>query len=113
MDKKELDLNNPIFVVYVNIDGLSRARGEELISEYAKNLDIYSNITMWLFPVRTQDTRVELVYSGAQETNKAMSRLVLEINKALDIVANSGDFNDFKNYIRSWRLDQLVCDEEE
>ena len=111
MDKKELDLNNPIFVVYINVDGLARTRSEELISEYVKSLDVYSNITMWFFTVCNQPTRVELVYSGAQETSEAMCILASKINDALNIVSSTGDFNDFKNYIRNWRLDQLVCDE--
>lgn len=106
-ERVELDLRNPIFAVYVNVGGLSRQRGVELFQDYKNNLDIYSNITMWFFLVEDK-TRIELVYNGSKDTSEAMQRFALEINKAIDLISETSDFNDFKSYIRSFRLNNLI-----
>ena len=44
----ELNLDNPIFVFYICIRGMSRQRAEEYIHQVKQQFDIYSNITMWI-----------------------------------------------------------------
>ena len=36
--KNELDLDNPIFVVYLNVDGMNPTRAQDLIENYKKFL---------------------------------------------------------------------------
>lgn len=45
--KQELDLNNPIFVVYIKVDGKTRQSGIDYIQQTQKHLDVYKNATMW------------------------------------------------------------------
>ena len=45
--KNELDLDNPIFVVYLNVDGMNPTRAQDLIENYKKFLK-YDNCTFWI-----------------------------------------------------------------
>ena len=107
-ERVELDLRNPIFAVYINTSGLTMQRKDELVQNYRDNLDVYSNITMWFFADQDVQTRIELVYNGSKDTSEAMQRFALEINKAIDLISETSDFNDFKSYIRSFRLNNLI-----
>jgi hypothetical protein len=52
----------PIFVCYVNIDGLSRERSLEKIDEIKKDFN-YSNMNIF-FVTTTTETRIECIYGG-------------------------------------------------
>jgi len=112
-EKPELNLNNPIFALYINIDGLSRQRVEEQIHELSKSFG-YSNVTTWFFPVRGQETRVECIYDGwGRNRDSELFDLIKEINKRIDILSDSKDFDDFKIKVRDWRLGSLLDGTEE
>ncbi len=112
-EKTELDLNNPIFAVYVNVGGLSRQRAEETIQHLSKTMDCHSNVTMWFFGCgnlgENQETKVECVYDGMlRNRNSELVDLIKEINTRVDILSNSKDFEDFKLNVRNWRLGELL-----
>lgn len=108
----ELDLTNPIFVVYLNVQGMSMERIVEIIDQTKRTIDIYSNITMWLVP--SDVSRIECVYDGSVKTRKKeLSHLIEEINKRVDILSNSRTFEDFKMNIRDWRIDKLINGKQE
>lgn len=44
--KEELNLENPIFVHYIKIDGMSRQQASEYFEHYSKMVNKYSNITI-------------------------------------------------------------------
>ena len=112
-EKIELNLNNPIFAVYINVSGLSRQRAEESIHHLSKTMDCYSNVTMWFFPCgqmgNEQETRIECIYDGwGKSRDSELFDLIKEINTRVDILTNSKDFNDFKINVRDWRLGELL-----
>jgi len=111
-EKIELDLNNPIFVVYVDTINLTRQAAEEHLYRSKKMFDIYKNITIWV--IASNETKIECVYDG-QGRNRDMeiSDLVKEINTRIDIMANSHSFDDFKINIRDWRLSEIINGTEE
>jgi len=111
-EKIELDLNNPIFVAYVDTKNLTRQAAEEHLYRSKKMFDIYKNITIWV--IASNETKIECVYDG-QGRNRDMeiSDLVKEINTRIDIMANSHSFDDFKINIRDWRLSELINGTEE
>ena len=47
MNKEQLDLDNPIFIVYVNIDNMSKQIYENLLDSYRKMLN-FKNCTFFL-----------------------------------------------------------------
>ena len=114
-EKIELDLNNPIFVCYINLDGLSRQRGYEQMEEMIKSLDIYKNATMWFLPGKNgQETRIECIYDGwGRNRDSELFDLIKEINTRIDIMSKSNSFEDFKINIRDWRINELVNGSEE
>jgi hypothetical protein len=59
---QELDLNNPRFVVYINVDGKSHQSGIEYIQQTQNHLDVYKNATMWF--VASKRDEIVCVYDG-------------------------------------------------
>ena len=111
-EKIELDLNNPIFVAYVDTKNLTKQAAEEHLYRSKKMFDVYKNITIWV--IASNETKIECVYDG-QFRNRDMeiSDLVKEINTRIDIMANSHSFDDFKINIRDWRLSEIINGTEE
>ena len=111
-EKIELDLNNPIFVAYVDTKNLTRQAAEEHLYRSKKMFDVYKNITIWV--IASNETKIECVYDG-QFKNRDMeiSDLIKEINIRIDIMANSHSFDDFKINIRDWRLNEIINGTEE
>lgn len=108
---QELDLNNPIFVVYVNVDGKSRQAGHEYLENTRKNFDIYKNATMWF--VAAKKDEVVCIYDGwGRVRDSELKDLIEEINTKIEIMSNSHSFDDFKINVRDWRLSKLVDDNE-
>lgn len=106
-EKIELDLNNPIFVAYVDTINLTRQAAEEHLYRSKKMFDVYKNITIWV--IASNETKIECVYDG-QGKNRDMeiNDLIKEINTRIDIMANSHSFDDFKINIRDWRLSEII-----
>ncbi len=108
---QELDLNNPIFVVYVNVDGKSRQAGQEYLENTIKHFDVYKNATMWF--VASKKDEVVCVYDGwGRIKDSELKDLIEEINTKIEIMSNSHSFDDFKINVRDWRLSKLVDDNE-
>lgn len=106
-EKIELDLNNPVFVVYVNTQGLSTQSREESLWKTKKMFDIYKNATFWV--ISSDETKVECVYDGqCRSRDMEISDLIEEINTRIDIMSKSSSFEDFKINIRDWRINELV-----
>lgn len=106
--KEELNLENPIFAFYVCVDAMSTQRAQQSIAEIKEMVSIYSNITCWVIPTK-EATRVDCVYDGKSKIrNSELSNLILEINKRIDILSNSSNFEEFKMNIRDWKLGEFL-----
>ena len=104
----ELDLKNPIFVHYINVDGIPRQKAEELIFEYKKIVN-YTNVTNWIIPT-TSPTKVECIFNGTDIKSRdiEVSNLLKEINSRIDVLSQSKNFEDFKINVRDWRLKEII-----
>ena len=105
MDKVKLDLENPIFTFYLNINGMSRQKAEETIQHTKEAFDIYENVTIWF--VAANESKIECTYSG-KRTECNIEALIENINERIDILSNSSSFEDFKLNVRDWRLNKLI-----
>jgi hypothetical protein len=106
-EKIELDLNNPIFTVYVDVSGKSKQAGYEYLAQIKDTFNVYKNVTMWI--VASNETKIECVYDGqCRNRDMEISDLIKEINTRIDIMSNSHSFDDFKINIRDWRLSELI-----
>jgi hypothetical protein len=111
-EKIELDLNNPIFVAYVDTVNMTGQRAEEHLYRTKKMFDVYKNITIWV--IASNETKIECVYDGQCRTrDMEISDLIKEINTRIDIMSKSNSFEDFKINIRDWRINELVNGSEE
>ena len=108
---QELDLNNPIFVVYVNIENKTGQSGIEYIQRTQKYLDVYKNATMWF--VASKRDEIACVYDGwGRVRDHDLKDLIEEINTKIEIMSNSHSFDDFKINVRDWRLGKLIDEKE-
>jgi hypothetical protein len=106
-EKIELDLNNPIFTVYVDVSGKSPQSAQNYLAQVKNTFDIYKNVTMWI--IASNKTIIECVYDGqCRSRDMEISDLIKEINTRIDIMSNSHSFDDFKINIRDWRLSELI-----
>jgi len=106
-EKIELDLNNPIFTVYVDVSTKSPQSAQNYLAQVKNTFDIYKNATIWV--IASNQTRIECVYDGqCRNRDMEISDLIKEINKRIDIMSNSHSFDDFKINIRDWRLSELI-----
>jgi len=107
VDKPEIDLDNPIFVYYINVDGLSQQKIEEIINGVNNNWK-FSNVVTWIVPRREGETKIECVYDGRiKERSEELKELITELNEKIDLMSNVNNLDDFKIMIRDWRLKNL------
>ena len=107
-DKPEIDLDNPIFVYYINVDGMSHQHANELIANIQENWK-FSNVVTWIVPRREGETKIECVYDGCvRERSEELKELIEELNEKIDLMSNAGNFDDFKIIVRDWRLKTLL-----
>jgi hypothetical protein len=111
-EKVEINLDNPIFTVYINTKNLTRQAAEEYLYRTKKMFDVYKNITVWV--LASDENKVECVYDGqCRQRDMEISGLIKEINTRIDIMSRSNSFDDFKINIRDWRINELVNGAEE
>lgn len=110
MEKEELNLDNPIFVFYINVQGLSRQKAEEKFDKIVKKFDIYKNAKIWF--LASNETKVECIYDGwGRNRDSELKELISDINERIEILSNSHSFEDFKINIRDWRINNITKDE--
>jgi len=108
---QELDLNNPIFVFYLNVENKSRQSAQEYIEVTKKHFDVYKNATMWF--VAAKKDEVVCIYDGwGRVRDSEIKDLIEEINTKIEIMSNSHSFDDFKINVRDWRISKLVDEKE-
>jgi hypothetical protein len=106
-EEKEIDLNNPIFVYYIDTRGITRQRLEEEANQISRFFP--KNITLWIVPSE-QPSKIECVYDGKLRINKLkeLHSLVNNIHSELD---NCSDFSEFKIKVRDLLLNSILSEE--
>lgn len=105
--KSELNLNNPIFVCYIDTAGKTRQNAEEILHSQKNYFEQYSNITVWILP--SNHTKIECIYDGfGRNRDNEISDLINKINNRVNVLSKSSNFDDFKINLRDWRIDNLT-----
>lgn len=104
-----LDLNNPIFVLYINIHGISRQRADEFVAQMLK----YNNITTWCVPIENQDSRIELIWKGHQyeiglRNPSEISKIEDRIKMIIDIISKGASEIDIKQRLREVLIGDII-----
>lgn len=108
----ELDLKKPIFVIYVNVDGQSQKKSEQIMRLVKKNFD-YSNITSWI--IASDHNKVELIWQGSDYSDspgvintQTFEGLILKINDILEILSSTTTDESLKMSLRSLTLERIL-----
>jgi hypothetical protein len=106
-EEKEIDLNNPIFVYYIDTRGISRETLEKTANQISRVFP--KNVTVWIVPSE-QPSKIECVYDGRLKVNKLkeVHSFVSDIHNQLD---NSSDFSEFKIKVRDLLLNSILSEE--
>jgi hypothetical protein len=85
MTNLQIDYKKPIFVYYINIEGLSRQRAEEEIQAITDNM-LQQDVQMWFVPCGSRPATIECVYPGMKdaEFNDRMKALIDKMISILD-----------------------------
>ena len=105
---EEIDLEKPIFVYYIDIEGKGRTRAEELLGDFMNAISI-PNITQWIMPAK--ETKVELLWKGKSiEELRAKNDLSDITNKLVRIskLVDEKKFGDIKAIVRDIKIDTLL-----
>jgi hypothetical protein len=113
MNKEQLDLDNPIFVVYLNTERMGRQASEDLINYYQKSLN-FKNCTFWIVPVQEQMTKFEIIWKGKDYENsnlnleKSIEFLKERMSNMMDMIADGMSDDVIKQKLRDFSLNQLI-----
>ena len=95
MNIENIDTEKPIFAYYVDIEGISRQRAEEMIGSLVKKLEL-TDLQCIIIPNK-EKTTIECIYGGKYHTLNDKSFQTL-IDK-FDEITNSSVTNPLKDQI--------------
>lgn len=104
-NEEELDLNNPIFAFYINIDGLPRARAESEVATLIKSFGRYSNVTIWFVPIKQNDSRIECIYDGTMRISE-YKKIKFTLDNTFATLKDSKNYEEFLSRMR----EASICD---
>ncbi len=106
----ELNYEKPIFVYYLNVDGMSSQRAVETGINMQQMFSQYEDLVMWIIPVKDQNTRIDCIWGGESHNKDIeLNRLIGEINERVDVLTKSnGNFDDFKIAMRDFRINRII-----
>jgi hypothetical protein len=64
---QELNLENPIFVIYLDANGYTPQKTQEAIEKLNSNFS-FKNSTTWIIPTKNS-TKIELIWQGSNYSN--------------------------------------------
>ena len=114
--KNELDLDNPIFVVYLNVDGMNPTRAQDLIENYKKFLK-YDNCTFWIVAVTDQKTKFDMIWKGQKydtqsfDNVQTITQLNKRMSKLMELISEGTTDDVLKQKLRDFTLDQILENE--
>lgn len=112
-----LNLENPIIVIYFNIDNISKMRAQEMIDNCRKYFS-FPNATSWIIPVTDQKTKVEVIWNGTNYSNTEVNDqsnkikyLYERVNQILELISDGTSDIAIKQKLRDLSLNTLLYDE--
>jgi hypothetical protein len=112
----ELNLENPIFLVYINVGDMSSQRAKESIEQVRSHFS-FDNATTWIMPVKSE-TKVELIWQGSKySTNPGImnfnnfENLINRFNEVIEVISNGTDDASIKQQLRNLQLKKIIDDD--
>lgn len=112
----ELNLENPIFLVYINVGDMPSQRAKESIEQVRSHFS-FDNATTWIMPVKSE-TKVELIWQGSKySTNPGImnfnnfENLINRFNEVIEVISNGTDDASIKQQLRNLQLKKIIDDD--
>jgi hypothetical protein len=110
-----LDLENPIFTININCEGMGRQRAEEKIYELSKHYYKYDNATFWVLPQTEGKSTIELIWKGSkfmaddESTKASINKLHKRLDSILEILTNNtSDSDTIKQQLRELSINEIL-----
>ncbi len=110
----DLNLENPIFIIYVDVDGLSNTSAASKLDQ-VKKLFYYDNVTSWI--IADKINKVELIWQGSKFSNnpgfaniKGVENLYIRINEILEVLENGTSDESLRQQLRNLQLNKVLDD---
>lgn len=111
-ERKELDLDNPIFTVYVNIGGMSRANSDAKVGYISEYFNSYENGQFFILAVSEGDERIEVLWKGGKymggEVLEDYERIKHNLIKISEIVSDGVSDEKIKSKLRKYMINDII-----
>jgi len=108
----ELDLKKPIFVIYVNVNGRSSPKAEDMLLTVKKHFN-FSNITSWI--IASDHNKIDLIWQGSDYSDtpgitniESFESLILKINDIIEILSSGTTDESLKMSLRNLTLERIL-----
>ena len=111
----EINFENPIFVIYLNVNGMNKMRAQEFIDTMVKNMS-FTNCTTWIMPIQEGEQRIDLIWQGSKYSSNPgiigkNDDFIKTLSEIVEIVSNSPSADgQIRSKIRSLLIDKLNID---
>jgi len=110
----ELNLDNPVFVVYLNVEGMPRAVAQDLIQSYKAYLK-YDNCTFWIVAVQDQQTKFEMIWKGqkydtppSEDNTNKIKFAYKRMSKLIELLSEGTSDDVLKQKLRDLTLTEIL-----
>lgn len=107
----DLNLENPIFIIYVNVVGMTQQKVQKVISDFHNQFK-YNNVTSWIIPIHNHDSHIELIWKGYKYSNEikdgSIGNLVCKINDIIDVLSEGTSDDSLKKQLRNLKIEQIL-----
>ncbi len=107
-----LDLENPIFVIYLDVKNLTSEAAEKKIHSVGEFM-YFENVTTWF--IRSNEDKVELIWQGSKYSSnpgiidsKNMTKLVERVNDIIEMFSEGREDEVIKKHLRNIKLKDLT-----
>ena len=106
-EAKAMNLNEPFFILYLDVDGMSQQLIDEYTSQCSKTLS-HQGIISFVIPVRNQETKFECVWKGSKEDPQNFDFMVEKMNKLFKMMSDGIDNDTITKKVRQFTLENIL-----
>lgn len=113
--QEKLDLSKPIFVAYVNVEGMSRNFATQKTEHYREYLD-RPNIT--IFIVASDRDQIDILWKGTDYMNsdqvleKELNRIKTNLHRIYDVISEEITDDNIKRKLRKYLINDVLTDKD-
>ena len=106
-EAKAMNLDEPFFILYLNVDEMSQQLIDEYTSRCSATLE-HQGIISFVIPVRNQETKFECVWKGSKESVRNFDFMVEKMNKLFKMMSDGIDNDTITKKVRQFTLENIL-----